>query len=265
MRVDEAIFESVATGRSVPTIRLYAWPGAAISLGRHQEAAPLLNEERCRQDGVEVLRRPTGGKAILHQRGDITYSVIAREDAHPLSRNILASYRSVNAALAVGLAALGIRAAVRENAPVWPDTGVGFGCFESPSRQEIYWAGRKLVASAQRRRNETFLQQGAILAEHSGGDLASYLSLDPARRERLRRDLNDRTGSLVRALDAAPLLDQVIAALGDGFRREWVIELEEGPLAEHEQRILEHVSTPQIGAPAQAADFGDPSRSSIPR
>ena len=265
MRVDEAIAESVAKGRSLPTIRLYAWPGATISLGRHQQAAPLLNEERCRQEGVEVLRRPTGGKAILHHRGDITYSVIAREDAPPLSRNILASYRSVNAALVAGASALGIRAAERENAPVWPDTGIGFGCFESPSRHEIFWAGRKLVASAQRRSNETFLQQGAILAEHSGGDLASYLLIDPARRERLRRDLNDRTGSLARALDVAPPLDQVIAALADGFRHEWAIDLVEAPLAGHEQHILEPAPTTQIGTPAQAADSADHSRISMSR
>ena len=265
MRVDEAITECVAKGQSLPTIRLYAWPGAAISLGRHQKAAPLLNEESCRLDDVEVLRRPTGGKSIFHQRGDITYSVIARDDEPPLSRDVLSSYSSVNAALVAGLVTVGIRAEMRERAPVWPETGIGFACFESPSRHEIYWAGRKIVASAQRRRSETFLQQGAILADHSGGDLATYLSLDPARRERLRRDLNDRTGSLARALDAAPPLDHVIAALADGFRRKWVIDLEEAPLTQHEQEFVERESASGADVSPQAGNAADPMRLPVTR
>ena len=265
MRVDETIAACVAKGESLPTIRLYAWPGAAISLGRHQQAAPLLDMEHCRLDSVEILRRPTGGKAIFHQRGDTTYSVIARDDEPPLSRDVLTSYSSVNAALVAGLVALGIRAETRERAPVWPETGIGFGCFESPSRHEIYWAGRKIVASAQRRRSETFLQQGAILADHAGGDLASYLSLDPARRERLRRDLNDRTGSLARALDAAPPLNHVIAALADGLRRKWAIDLAEAPLTQHEQELVESGLASGSDVSLQAGNAADPMRLPVTR
>ena len=117
-------------------------------------------------------------------------------DEAPLSRDVLGSYAGVNEALVSGFGMLGIRAVVRDPAPIWPETGVDFGCFESPGRHEVYWAGRKLVASAQRRTGGVVLQQGTIPLTETGAGLADLLRLEPGRRERFRRDLNDRAGTL---------------------------------------------------------------------
>ena len=176
MLLDEALAVRVAEGHSLPVIRIYAWPCPAVSLGRHQKPEPLLDVERCEREGIEIVRRPTGGKAILHSAGDITYSVIAPAEEAPFSRDVLGSYAAVNGALVTGLGMLGIRAAVRDPAPIWPETGVDFGCFESPGRHEVYWAGRKLAASAQRRTGGVVLQQGTIPLSETGAGLADLLA-----------------------------------------------------------------------------------------
>ncbi len=242
MLLDEALAVRVAEGHSPPTLRIYAWPCHAISLGRHQPAAPLLNEERCQDEGIEIVRRPTGGKAVRHSPGNVTYSVIGRDDAPPMSRDVTRSYATVNQALVAGLGILGIRAAVRDPAPLWPETGVDFGCFESPGRHEIYWAGRKLAAGAQRRTGGVILQQGTIPNTETGADLAALLCLGPGERERLRRDLTDRTGSLARALDDAPDFARAADALLEGFRRAWGIDVRPAPVTPAEERLMQRLS-----------------------
>ncbi len=221
MALDEELAAQVARGRFAPVIRVYSWPCPAVSLGRHQKTEPLLDVQSCERSGIEVVRRPTGGKAILHSVGDVTYSVIAPVDQPPFSHDVLASYAAVNEALVAGLGLLGIRAAVRDPAPVWPETGVDFGCFESPGRHEVYWAGRKMVAGAQRRTAGVVLQHGTIPLAETGSGLADLLRLDPGRRERLRRDLNDRAGTLARALDVTPDFGDVARALAEGFSQAW--------------------------------------------
>lgn len=225
MALDEELATLVAKGKSAPVVRIYSWPCPAVTLGRHQKSEHLLDIQRCEQLGIEIVRRPTGGKAILHSAGDVTYSVIAPADKKPFSHDVLAGYAAVNEALVAGLEMLSIRAAVRDPAPIWPETGVGFGCFEAPGRHEVYWAGRKMVASAQRRTAGVVLQQGTIPLSETGAGLADLLRLDPGQRERFRRDLNDRAGTLARALDSTPDFREVADALSEGFRQAWGIEL----------------------------------------
>lgn len=225
MDVDEELAAQVAAGKSAPVVRIYSWPCPAVTLGRHQKSEQLLDAQRCENSGIEIVRRPTGGKAILHLAGDVTYSVIAPANEEPFSQDVLASYAAVNEALVAGLGMLGVRATVRDPAPIWPETGVDFGCFESPGRHEVYWAGRKMVASAQRRTAGVVLQHGTIPLAETGSGLADLLRLDPGRRERFRRDLNDRTGTLASALDMTPNFKDVAHALSEGFGQVWGIKL----------------------------------------
>ncbi len=225
MALDEKLAAEVAKGKFAPVVRIYPWPCPAVSLGRHQSSEDLLDVHRCEDLGIEIVRRPTGGKAILHSAGDVTYSVIAPANEAPFSHDVLGSYAAVNEVLVAGLGMLGIRASVRDPAPIWPETSVDFGCFEAPGRHEVYWAGRKMVASAQRRTAGAVLQQGTIPLLETGARLADLLRLDPGQRERFRRDLNDRAGTLARALDSTPDFKEVADALSEGFRQAWEIEL----------------------------------------
>ncbi|MBI4236137.1 MAG: lipoate--protein ligase family protein [Chloroflexi bacterium] len=236
MAVDEALLRSLASG-APPTIRFYTWDKPWTSVGRFQDASEEFDLALCATRGMGLVRRPTGGRAILHRPGDVTFSVAAPQEEPPIAGGIMDSYRSVNRALVEGLTILGIHAAMRERPPLWPETGVGVGCFEAAYRHEVYWAGRKLIASAQRRQGGGLLQQGTIPGTDAGADLASFVRTGPGHRVTLAHDLSERTGTLRRALDRDPSFEEVASALAEGFRRAWGIALILGDLTVAERTL----------------------------
>lgn len=161
MAVDEAILEAVGQRSAPPTLRLYAWQPACLSLGYAQ---PLkdADQDALAQHGWQLVRRPTGGRAILHT-DELTYSVIAPLDEPRVTGSVLDSYRRLSRALVSALQRLGLPAqADKEYAlPQGAQPG-GPVCFEVPSNYEITVAGKKLVGSAQARKKEGVLQHGSL-------------------------------------------------------------------------------------------------------
>lgn len=160
MAVDEAILEAATRGDVPPTLRLFAWQPACLSLGYAQTVADI-DRQRLVQRGWDLVRRPTGGKAILHT-DELTYSVTGPQTEPRLAGSVLESYRRLSAALLKALHLLGIPA--ESQAEVLPsDSGQkGPVCFEVPSNYEITVAGKKLIGSAQARRREGVLQHGTL-------------------------------------------------------------------------------------------------------
>jgi len=154
MGVDEALLASAAAGGPA-SLRLYGWQGAWLSLGYAQRATPE-RAAACRAAGTGVVRRATGGRAVLHG-SDLTYAVAARESALP--EGLRATYALLAGALADGLADLGIAA---ERAPVGEGEGPGFDCFAAPADDELCVGGQKLVGSAQLRAGGAVLQHGSL-------------------------------------------------------------------------------------------------------
>ena len=154
MGVDEALVATAATGGPA-TLRLYGWRGPWLSLGYAQRPSPE-RARACRAAGAGVVRRATGGRAVLHG-ADLTYAVAAPESALP--EGLRATYALLAGALAQALAALGIAA---ERAPVGSVEGPGFDCFAAPAGDELCVGGRKLVGSAQLRAGGAVLQHGSL-------------------------------------------------------------------------------------------------------
>src|SRR5574338_520554 len=148
MALDEAIMDAVAAGEALPPLRFYAWEPPCLSLGKRQ---PLdgVDMARCRADGVDVVRRATGGFAILHT-DELTYSIAIRPDDPRSDGAILDAYRKLSQGLMAGLRLLG---ATPEMNPVVPGGvhNASAACFEVPSAYEIVVGGRKLIGSAQAR------------------------------------------------------------------------------------------------------------------
>ena len=159
MAVDEAITEAVAAGENPPSLRFYGWQPACLSLG-YRQPWTVVDTERCVAAGWDVVRRPTGGRAILHV-DELTYSVIAPAGDPRVKGGILESYRRLSEALADGLIMLGLASA---EAPPDPGTTLpaGLVCFDGPSNYEISHKGRKLVGSAQVRKKNVVLQHGTL-------------------------------------------------------------------------------------------------------
>jgi len=167
MALDEALMERARdTGEWM--LRVYSWRTPTISLGRNQTARGLYDVDRIRERGMDVVRRPTGGRAILHAR-EITYSVTAPVAA---AGDLRQSYERINGLLAAALASMGVDATP---APARRAANPGMSpCFDHPSAGELTVRGRKLAGSAQWRGDGALLQHGSILVEDDQTSLADF-------------------------------------------------------------------------------------------
>jgi lipoyl(octanoyl) transferase len=235
MAVDAAVLRAVQSCASPPTVRVYAWSPPAVSLGVAQDAAQELDLEECSRRGYAVVRRPTGGRAVLHA-GEITYSVAGPIDTAPLGRSIGDTYEAVSRALVEGLRSLGADVTL---APVPRRSGRRRGasppCFMSAGRFEILADGRKLVGSAQRRTESAVLQHGSILLDETHVGLADVIRCgSEAERSSIRSLLVARTTSLSALLGRRVCYGEATAALRLGFERAWDTVLVPGRLSERE-------------------------------
>ena len=157
MAVDEAILEAAGSGGVLPTLRLFAWEPPCLSLGYAQPSSDV-DYPRLLERGWQVVRRPTGGRAILHT-DELTYSICGPANEPRLAGSVLESYRKLSAGLLLALHLMGTPA---ESQPAAAAQSHGPVCFEVPSNYEITVAGRKLIGSAQARRKEGVLQHGTL-------------------------------------------------------------------------------------------------------
>lgn len=175
MALDEALMDSVRAGAE-PALRFYRWRPACLSLGRNQPAAGFYDRAEIARRGLGVVRRPTGGRAIVHAR-ELTYSVVLPERALGGPRD---SYAAINRAMVAGLRELGVAATLQprteRRAPV-PSTNP---CFLQPAEGEVVLGGRKLIGSAQLRLRGVLLQHGSLLLQD---DQALLRDLAPETRD----------------------------------------------------------------------------------
>jgi lipoate-protein ligase A len=242
MALDQALAEACAAGTSLPTVRFYRWQPPAVSLGRHQSYADL-DEAAALGRGYEIVRRPTGGRAILHT-DEFTYSVAAPQEEPRVQGGVMDSYLRISQALLAGLRRLGVQA---DKAPasvrVGPD--VSAACFEVPSAYEITTGTRKLMGSAQSRRARYVLQHGSLPLVGAITRLVDVLALPAADAATLRAELAARACTLAQALgveDASEEVsfDRVSAAMRGGFEETLALTFELGaPTAAEVRRTAE--------------------------
>ena len=225
MEYDERLAMRLLEGTACPTVRVFRWQPWAVSLGHHQNVDDI-DIRKCAADGIDVVRRPTGGRAILHAE-ELTYSVVM-----PIGqRSVLQVYNSISKALLQGLQLFGVDAELQRSQPKFGEVyrhASSIPCFSSSARYEIEWRGRKLVGSAQRRYSngchEVVLQHGSILLGPAHVRLSEYIAGNDLRlQENVRRDLRQRTVCLQEILkqriDHAPL----VVCVRRGFELAWEI------------------------------------------
>jgi len=169
MAVDEHLLR--LAGSSPRTfLRFYRWERPTASLGYSQDASRVVDVDFCRAHDIDIVRRMTGGKLVLHDR-EVTYS-LASADVSIFTETLRESYRLISRALLAGLARLGITARLAETSPPAYVRST-MPCFAFPARDEIEIGGRKIVGSAQKRNGPLFLQHGSILLETDEALLAA--------------------------------------------------------------------------------------------
>ena len=226
MARDEALL--VSAGRGAPTtLRFYTWKPAALSLGAHQPSADA-DLRACRRRGIDIVRRPTGGGAVLHDQ-EITYSIAGRMGEAPFPSSVIGVYERISTALVAGLKLLGAPAVAsaatrRTRAPA--------DCFARASSREILVSGRKLAGSAQVRRGRCFLQHGSILIAFDSSRLAEVLpgGAGPGTEaERMGIGREAGPASLSEVLSGVEV-SAILEALLKGFREALGVRIEDGAL-----------------------------------
>lgn len=215
MAVDAALLEQVEQSSAPLTIvRFYGWTRPTISLGRNQKIEAAVDGEYCKANGIDIVRRPTGGRAVLHD-DELTYAVISN-DSSCFGDTIYGNYKRVSEALCIGYRALGVPAVLA------PETrganragGADPPCFVSPSRYELMAGGRKIAGSAQRRVRRSFLQHGSMPITCDRQTLARATRMNDA--SILEREMAGIAEFVAERPSAATLTGAFIRAFQDYF------------------------------------------------
>lgn len=227
MTVDRLLAKRMAEPRGQPTLRLYGWDPHAVSIGYNQHRHDL-DETKCFVQGIDIVRRPTGGRAILHA-DELTYSVVMYAEGKSISQ----IYCDISKALVRGLRTIGADveySAVQPDFPHLYRNQNSIPCFASSARYEIQYRGRKLVGSAQRRYAspdgvEVVLQHGSILLGTAHKKLSELVQVES---EELHTSI--RSGLEMKTIDLSTILgrnvsfDEAAVAVKGGFENEWNIE-----------------------------------------
>lgn len=262
MAIDEAILHALADGAGSPTLRFYQWDPPCLSLGYNQHHTEV-DEAACARLGCTWVRRPTGGRAILHT-DELTYSVVVPMHEPRVEGGIVQSYRQLSAGLLAGLRALGadVFQAQEEEALNPHQSAV---CFDTPSNYEITVNGKKVMGSAQVRRRGMVLQHGSLPLTGDLGRIFACLRMpEPVPVGPARTTLNvafepeqsqvssgwrdwllARAATLEQALGRQVSFDEAADALARGFATALNLRLEPGDLTDDERSLAERLRREQ--------------------
>ncbi len=215
MARDAAILaETEKLDSPMTTLRFYRWIIPTLSIGNKQDARKCVDLEYCRKNGIDLVRRPTGGGAVLHHL-ELTYSIISNDVDYFPNPNIMETYRLIAGALARGLESLGIASDLVEHEISDQERSRNYiqnpvPCFSLPSNFEISVKGRKIIGSAQKRLKTAFLQHGSIPYQFDWNMQAGAMHADPTRLKEAMTCIGEHISPL-------PGYRQLVEAFVQGF------------------------------------------------
>jgi lipoate-protein ligase A len=236
MAVDEYLFAQ-ARKRDETFLRFYRWEKATVSLSYGQEAARAAYLDFCRANGIDIVRRMTGGKVVLHLR-ELTYS-LASSDTETFTPTLQDSYQLISLALIKGLALMGLSARL---APASSPTYVRgiMPCFTFPARGEVEIGGRKIIGSAQKRTGAAFIQHGSVPLDKDETLLKAVARFDA-------EDTRVSMTSLSEAIGRPVAFDWAASRLSQGFSKFFGVKLEPLSLDEKAWQEISGIEAERYG------------------
>lgn len=230
MALDEALLDWHSEGKIPPIIRFYGWEPASLSVGYFQKIEKEIDMEAVKKHGLGFVRRPTGGRGVLHEH-ELTYSVIVTEEHPEMPKTVTEAYRVISEGVLRGFRNLGLEAyfAVprtdeEKNALKSPRSAV---CFDAPSWYELVVEGRKVAGSAQTRQKGVILQHGAILLDLDEDKLFSLFKYPNERvKERMQKAFRTKAVAIKEISGRTVGMDEAMKAFKAGFEEGLNIELE---------------------------------------
>ena len=242
MALDAAIQDAVERSASPPTLRLYQWDPPCISLGYSQ---PFNDVDLTRLDnkGWDIVRRPTGGRAILHT-DELTYSVIGPKTDPRLIGGLMDSYKQISQALFSALVKLGLPVEIHKGKN--PEAHQQPVCFENPSDFEITVNGKKIIGSAQARKKNSLLQHGSLPLI---GDLTRITEAlaypEESDRKAAAEVLLEKAVTVKDVLGRKIEWQEAAQAFVDGFSQTLNLDLVEGEPSQEELAVADKLESEQ--------------------
>lgn len=229
MALDEALLDWHSEGLIPPVIRFYGWDPATLSIGYFQRVEKEINMEAVKKHGLGFVRRPTGGRGVLHEH-ELTYSVIVSEDYPDMPKTVTEAYRVISEGILQGFHQLGMEAyfAVPKteedrDSLKNPRSAV---CFDAPSWYELVVEGRKVAGSAQTRQKGVILQHGSILLDLDEDKLFSLFNYPNDRvKERMQRAFKSKAVAINEISDHKVTLEEAKHAFKKGLENGLNVEL----------------------------------------
>jgi lipoate-protein ligase A len=257
MAIDEAILTAHSEGKVPPTVRFYGWNPATLSIGYFQKAQEV-DCEKLQQEGIGFVRRPTGGRAVLHDK-ELTYSIIVSETYPGIPRNVTEAYRVLSEGLLQGFRALGLSAemvqlASDEEKEKYASAGSA-ACFDSPSWYELVVEGRKVAGSAQVRQKDVVLQHGSILLDMDTDQLFRLLRFSNEKvAERMKQSFTKKAIAINDLLLGQGKPTVLLAQVEEAFRKEIAaglgVQLVDAQLTAYEQELADQLAKDKYGSEA---------------
>ncbi len=240
MAVDEAIVTTYRQAKTTPTLRLYTWHRPSLTIGYFQSIQKEMDWSACQRDQVPVVRRITGGRAVLHGQ-DLTYSVVAGPSSAVFpTKTTQDAFFTISRAFIRSLTSLGLRVETAVSSPKHVKTPL---CFASPSRYEITCEGRKVIGSAQRQWHDAFLQQGSVLIEFEPSDFYRFFKFPTdAQRTDMIRMAGVQAAGLSECARRTVSFKEVEGSLISGFEQALGVVLKPGTLTAQEIEIAHHLT-----------------------
>lgn len=246
MALDEALLDWHSEGLIPPVIRFYEWEPATLSIGYFQQAKRDINLDALREQGIGFVRRPTGGRAVLHEH-ELTYSVIVTESYPNMPESVTEAYRVLSEGILRGFHNLGMDAyfsvpdTEEKKADLkQPKSAV---CFDAPSWYELVVEGKKIAGSAQTRQKGVILQHGAILLDLDEDKLLSVFNFSSeAAKERMRKKLPEKAVAINSLVKEPVSIEQCVTAFRDGFAKSLQIELKPFTLSEEQLKYVHELA-----------------------
>jgi lipoyl(octanoyl) transferase len=243
MARDEALLRRVIAKESEPCVRFYQWRPAGLSLGRFQKIDKGVDLDACRKYGVDVVRRLTGGEAVLHD-DELTYS-IAIPFTHPKfdGRGVVDTYKTISRALVKGLQLSGVRSTMAGEAPTRPDPAGQGVCFYTPTVNEVVAQGKKIIGSAQTREKLIILQHGSIPIDWDVDKQLDVMSIPKENREVFKNLFKNRATTITEQLGKRPDFHELVKNFSKGFEEIFDMELVPSDYTKQEEKMSEFLIT----------------------
>ncbi|WML47543.1 biotin/lipoate A/B protein ligase family protein [Neobacillus sp. PS3-34] len=246
MALDEALLDWHSEGKIPPTIRFYGWDPATLSIGYFQKVEKEINMEAVREHKLGFVRRPTGGRGVLHEH-ELTYSVIVSEDYPEMPKTVTEAYRVISEGILKGFHQLGLEAyfAVpktqdEKDSLKNPRSAV---CFDAPSWYELVVEGRKVAGSAQTRQKGVILQHGSILLDLDEEKLFSLFNYPSEKvKERMQRAFKSKAVAINEISPRKITLEEAKTAFYNGFSEGLNIELVPYELTQEERDYVNKIA-----------------------